>query len=168
MVIVHGALDQEFQSSTADNWSRPTKKLTKQICHRVAKAKAAPTYARTCVILSFPNAITRADISLNIITDELNEIVTRLEATEENSAIEKIGATRQAFCVHIKAFLRFSHLSGFTKLHQQYFLRISMLNLPLKKTKKFAVDFKGVVLQLDFNEDFLNSDFRVDIAGFTG
>lgn len=36
-----------------------------------------------------------------------------------------------------------------------------------EQTKKFAVDFKGVVLQLDFNEDFVNSDFRVDIAGFT-
>lgn len=36
-----------------------------------------------------------------------------------------------------------------------------------ENTKKFAVDFKGVVLQLDFTEDFVNSDFRIDIAGFT-
>lgn len=34
-------------------------------------------------------------------------------------------------------------------------------------TKKFAIDFKGLVLQLDFAEDFVTPDYRIDIAGLT-
>lgn len=34
-------------------------------------------------------------------------------------------------------------------------------------TKKFAIDFKGVILQLDFAEDFATPDYHIDIAGLT-
>lgn len=34
-------------------------------------------------------------------------------------------------------------------------------------TKKFVIDFKGLVIQLDFAEDFATPDYRIDIAGLT-
>lgn len=36
-----------------------------------------------------------------------------------------------------------------------------------EKSKKFAIDFKGVSLRIDFTEDFVNPDYHVDIAGVT-